>query len=248
MNDSLTPALRARRLIRACDRASLATSLTTSGADGGWPYASLVMAACGPDAAPLLLMSDLAEHSRNLVKDDRASLLFDDTSGLDSPLTGARVTVLGRLRKTEDEALLARYIAHHPDAEDYVSFADFYLYRMEVERSHLVAGFGEIHWFDGAETTLAAENLGDLPGAEGVVVDHMNADHADAVRLYATSLLGLPDGEWVMTGIDPEGMDMRLGGQVARLDFEERIDGPGGARAVLVELVDKARSAAGQSL
>lgn len=244
MNDSLTPALRARRLIRAGDRATLATSLTTPGADAGWPYASLVMAACGPDAAPLLLISDLAEHSRNLAADDRASLLFDDTAGLDSPLTGARATVLGRLRKTDDESLLARYVARHPDAEAYVSFADFHLYRMEVERSHLVAGFGEIHWIDGADTTLAADNLGDLPGAEGVVVGHMNTDHADAVRLYATSLLGLPDGAWVMTGIDPEGMDLRLGGQVARLEFERRIDGPGAARSILVELVDKARSAA----
>ena len=90
-----------RDLIRSSDRAVLSTAMTGD----GWPYGSLVMTACDHAARPLLLISDLAEHTKNLGADTRASLLFDGTAGLDSPLTGARVTVMGRLAPTEDAAL-----------------------------------------------------------------------------------------------------------------------------------------------
>lgn len=241
MDEPLSPAFKARRLIRSRDRATLATSL----AEDGWPYASFVMTACGHDGAPLLLMSDLAVHSRNLATDPRASLLFDGTAGLDSPLTGARATVLGRLVKTGDAALSARYVARHPDAAAYLSFGDFHLYRMEVERAHLVAGFGEIHWIDGADMLFDARGCGDLAAAESGIVEHMNADHGDAVGLYATALAGLADGDWAMTGIDPEGIDLRHAGAVGRVDFPASVDGPAAARSILVALVEKARGAAG---
>ena len=126
------PETLARRLIRACDRAVLSTSLT----DGGWPYGSLVMTACDHAAKPLLLISGLAEHTKNIDKDSRASLLFDGTGGLDSPLTGARVTVLGTLSRIGDPALAARYLARHPESEMFAGFDDFTFYEMSVTRAH----------------------------------------------------------------------------------------------------------------
>src|SRR3954451_17231030 len=141
-----TPAATARALLRSRDRATLATSLA------GAPYASLVLAATAADGAPLLLISDLAQHTINIAGDDRMALLFDGTGDLDEPLTGPRVTVLGRAERNTDDALRARYLARHPSAALYAGFADFHLYRVAVERAHLVAGFGRIHW-------IAAEDL-----------------------------------------------------------------------------------------
>src|SRR5215471_16269153 len=139
----------ARRLARSCVRAALATSL------GGAPYASLVLFAVDLDASPLLLLSELAQHSRNIAFDPRVSLLLDGTEGLADPLTGPRLTLLGHARKTDDRRCLARFVSHHPAGAGYAGFRDFHLYRVAVERGHLVAGFGRIDWIDGADFLLA---------------------------------------------------------------------------------------------
>ena len=138
-----TPARQARRLMVAADRAVLATL------QGGWPYASLVLPALDGEGAPLLLLSDLAEHAKNLKGDARCSLLYDGTAGLADPLTGPRVTVLGEAHPIQDKDLLARFVARHPSAGLYAGFGDFRLYRITVARAHLVAGFGAIHWIEG---------------------------------------------------------------------------------------------------
>lgn len=230
-----------RGLLRACDRAVLATlQRSASEAPAGWPYASLVMMAVDQDAAPILLISTLADHTRNLLADPRASLLIDGTAGLDEPLTGARATVMGRLEKTDDPRHRARYLARHPSAEMYAGFGDFSVWRMTVERAHIVAGFGRIHWVDGTE--LLGEAPSALAAREADVVGHMNEDHADAVALYANVLLGQDGDGWQMTGVDAEGADLRLGGRVARLPFDKPVADADGARAELVKLVKKARA------
>ena len=233
------PEALSRALIRASDRAALSTAT----ADSGWPYGSLVMTACDHAARPLLLISDLAVHTKNLAADGRASLLFDGTGGLENPLTGARVTVLGRLTQSEDPALIARYTARHPDSEMYLGFADFHLYEMAVERAHIVAGFGAIHWIDSDDLLFDAARHAELAEAEADIVTHMNEDHRDAVGLYATNLVGLDAGDWRMTGIDPEGFDLRDGGRIARLEFENPVENAESARAVLVRMVNAARAA-----
>jgi putative heme iron utilization protein len=229
-----TTASDARRLLRATDRASLATL----DADG-WPFASLVLLAVDHDAAPLLLISDLAEHSKNLQRDPRVSLLVDGTAGLEEPLTGPRVTLLGRAERTAEPRLQARFVARHPGAALYADFKDFAIWRVAVERGHLVAGFGRIHWIAGAALLDRAAPA--LAEAEPGILAHMNADHADAVDLYARALLGRDGAGWRLTGVDAEGCDLRLGGRVARLDFPARIADAEGARAALVALVQAAR-------
>jgi heme iron utilization protein len=228
-----TPATTARRLMRALDRATLATSLD------GWPYASLVLAAVDHDLSPLLLLSDLAEHSKNLRREARASLLFDGTGGRDDPLTGPRVTVLGELRPVEDPRLLARFTARHPSSAGYAGFADFRLYRLAVTRAHLVAGFGRIDWI--AADALLVAPAPALAAAEAEILKHMNDEHGEAVDLYATRLAGRTGSGWRLTGIDPAGIDLRLGGSVERLDFPAPVGDPEAARAVLVQLAQRAR-------
>ncbi|WP_119679959.1 HugZ family pyridoxamine 5'-phosphate oxidase [Indioceanicola profundi] len=229
----------ARAVMRAQGQAAMATAQRDA---DGWPYPSLVLTAFDLDGSPLLLISGLADHTRNLAADSRAGLLFDGTAGLEEPLTGPRVSLLGRLEPTEEPRHRARYLARHPSAELYAGFGDFRLWRMRVERAHLVAGFGKIRWI-GAEELLPPPAAWEaLTAREQDVVGHMNADHADAVRLYATVLLGRPDGEWRMTGIDPDGCDLRCATRTARLEFGTSVDSAEAARVELVRLVRKARA------
>jgi putative heme iron utilization protein len=231
-------------LVRGLDRAVLATALPPEkgGENGSWPYASLVLVAVDHDLSPLLLLSDLALHGKAIAADNRVSLLFDGTAGLEQPLTGPRVTLLGRASPSDDPRLRRRFLARHPDAALYADFGDFRLYRVALERTHLVGGFGKIRWLTAAELVPAPPARA-LVEAEHDIVAHMNDDHADALGLYAAKLLGLPGDGWRMTGIDSEGIDLRRRGIVARLALPTAVSGPEEARKALVALVAKARRA-----
>jgi putative heme iron utilization protein len=225
-----------RRLMRNCDRASLATNLAAPGVGEGSPYASLVLLALDLDASPLLLLSGLAEHSKNLVRDPRLSLLIDGTAGLEDPLTGSRASLLGRAEPVNDDRLLARFTSRHPSAALYAGFGDFQLYRVRVSRAHLVAGFGRIRWIEGREILLAGD-CQMLAAAEPSILDHMNSDHADAVNRIAQRAIGSsPSTGWRMTGIDPEGADFRRGAHIARPEFRSLTWDAGAARSELVQL------------
>lgn len=234
-----TPEITIRRIVRATPRAALATNMRDR---SGSPYVSLVMIATDPEGAPLLLLSDLAEHTQNLEADPRAGLLLDATGHHGDPLAGERVSLIGWLARTDDPVARRRYLARHPAASMYAGFGDFAFWCFSVERAHLVAGFGRIHWVDrGRVTTRPAPALAE---AEADIVDHMNQDHADALQLYGDQLLGLGPRGWVMTGIDPDGVDLRAGADVARLDFGRRVEDAGAARAELVRLAQVARARA----
>jgi heme oxygenase (biliverdin-IX-beta and delta-forming) len=135
--------VRAARKLLQNDRAMLAT-LTAD----GWPYGSLVLSAQDDAGFPVLLLSDLAEHTRNIRRDPRASLLFDGTVGSAAPLAGPRLTVLGEIAPASEVAARERYMSRHADAASWAAMADFRLYRLTPARAHLVAGFGRIAWLE----------------------------------------------------------------------------------------------------
>jgi hypothetical protein len=159
--------------------------------------------------------------------------------GRDQPLTGPRVSLLGRAVRTADTSLLGRFCARHPSAATYAAFADFHLYRIVVERAHLVAGFGRIHWIEAPD--LLPPDLDTMASVETDIVQHMNVDHADAVQLYAGVLLGRQGDGWVLTGVDAEGADLRRGGDVARLSFSKKTSDAQEIRGELVRLAAEAR-------
>jgi hypothetical protein len=206
----------------------------------GAPYASLVLIAADLDACPLLLLSDLAQHSRNIAFDPRISLLIDGTAGYRDPLTGPRLTVIGQARAVAEPRRLARFTAHHTTSAVYSGFADFRLYRVAVERGHLVAGFGRIHWIESRDLLFTGDAAA-LAAAEPEILRHMNEHHADVVGDCARGLLGRAGADWRMTGIDPEGADLQCDGETARLDFAAPVLTPAAARAALVELAQNAR-------
>jgi putative heme iron utilization protein len=230
--------LAARTLLREGLSGALATVMPGSGD----PYCSLVNVATDFDGAPLLLLSTLAIHTRNLLADSRVSLMLDERKDGD-PLEGARVMLMGTAAPAGDARVRARYLARHPDAAMFAGFKDFAFYRMTVARAHLVAGFGRI--VDLAPVDLLTDIAGAeaLRDAEADAIAHMNADHADALRLYATKLREAPDADWRCTGCDPDGLDLRAGRIGLRLPFPQRVTGPGPLRAVLKEMADAARAA-----
>jgi heme iron utilization protein len=236
-----TPAEVGRALIRQAGKATLATLAAVGGPEPR-PYASLVLVACDHDASPILLLSDLAEHSRNIAACDRVSLLIEGAGGAGDPLEGPRLSVEGRIAPSVDARHRARFLARHPSAGVYADFADFVLYRIAVSRGHLVQGFGKIDWIEADALLYDAGTAAALAEAEAGIVEHMNADHADALSAYAVALLGRAPGEWRMTGIDPEGCDLDAGsGRSARVAFDDAVTGPAEARAALVALAKRAR-------
>ena len=243
MNDNTADAgIKVRGLLRRAARASLATALARDGS--AWPYASLVLVAVDYDASPLLLLSDLADHSRNIAADPRVALLFDGTAGWTDPLAGPRASVLGRILRADAPRLRARFIARHPGAARYAGFKDFHLYRVAVERAHLVAGFGEIHWLPGEDVLFDASDAAPLAAAEAEIVAHMNQDHGDAVVAIACRLLGLQGDGWTMIALDPEGADLSNGEVLARVAFDNPVRDGQGARVELVRLTQRARAPA----
>ncbi len=244
--------------MRGCDRAALATAHTGSSSDSatGWPYPSLVLTALDQDGSPLLLLSTLADHTRNIAGDPRVGLLFDGTGGLAQPLTGARLSVLGRIARSDDKRHRDRFLRRHPDAALYAGFADFAVYRVRVERAHLVAGFGRIHWLSAADLAFP-EVPPALAADEAAILAALAAatPAADLAALAPAPFAPAPrppvqaggtDG-WTITGLDPEGCDLRCGGSVARVDFDRRIHDLESARLALAGLVQRAAHPGGDS-
>ena len=236
-NSDFDPKSSTKRLLREGLSGALATVMPGTGD----PYCSLVNVATASDGAPLFLLSTLAIHTKNLLADPRASLMLDERNEGD-PLEGARIMLMGTAMATSDPAARRRYLTRYPDAEQFAGFKDFSFYRMELARIHLVAGFGRIVDLNPHDVLTDMLDAGALLDAEAGAVAHMNGEHSDALRLYATNLLDARDGEWRCTGCDPEGLDLRLGRTGLRLRFPQRVNSPGELRAVLKQLAEQARA------
>jgi heme iron utilization protein len=155
---------RALAALLAAERQGVLATLSAS--RGGWPFASIAPFAPSSAGEPLLLLSDLAEHTRNLAADGRASLLVQDSASLADPQAGARATLLGHVERVDDEARAAelqRYLARHPSAVDYVAFGDFHLYALRVTEARVIGGFADAGWLRGAALQLELATGESLP-------------------------------------------------------------------------------------
>lgn len=206
----------ARRIVRSAATASLGTLSPDAG-----PFVTFVTVATDIDGSPLTLLSGLAAHTRHLERDDRASLLMQaPADDGDDPLTGARATVVGRLRRVardedDHERLFRRFLARHPEAEGYAGFGDFSIHRMTVEGVHLVAGFGRI-------ARLSSSDLLVPPAVADAFAD------AEAALLKNFSSVGAR-----LVAVDPDGADI-LDTGVTRLSFPRRADHPEEVKDLLI--------------
>jgi putative heme iron utilization protein len=235
------PAALGKTLLRTIRAGTLATLDRNT----GHPFASLVNVATDVDGAPLILTSRLSTHTANLEADGRASILLAET-GKGDPLAHPRLTVLGTMARIErdtsdEERVRRRFLSRHPKSELYAGFADFAFWRLTVVSAHLNGGFARAADLKARDILTDLSGADELTAAEPGAVEHMNDDHADAVALYATKLLGAPDGKWRMTGIDPDGFDMMLGDTTLRYVFAERVTTAEQMRKALVALAGEAR-------
>lgn len=239
-SDKQTAVAAARMLLRSRRSAALATA---SASDDGWPFCSLVTIACDADGSPIMLFSRLADHTRNLDADSRAALLLEDAAGLANPQTGPRLTLTGRIIPDAEPRLRRRFLARHPGAALYADFGDFRFFRMEVDAGHWVGGFAQARRLERSLLLADAQASHAIAAAEPSAVDHMNADHAAAIGLWASRLLGLAGDGWRIVAIDPEGCDLGCGDVAfARLAFPRLATDAGDLRDILVALTAEARA------
>jgi len=238
----LSAAEHARTLVAAGRTASLATL-----ADDGAPWASLVAYGALDDGRPVVFVSRLAEHARNLERDPRASLVVTEAPSGDDALAAGRVTLAG-VAERPDGALagtaLERYLAAVPTARVYAEFRDFSLWVLRVERVRWVGGYGRMASAGGGAYAAAAPDVVG-PAAPGAIA-HLNADHADALLAMARTLGGHPDATTAAChAIDRLGLDLFVstprGSAFTRLAFARPVTDPGGLRAATVELARRAR-------
>lgn len=245
-----TDAERARTLVARTCHAALSTVSVES---PGHPFGSLVGYAADPQGRPVLCLSALAEHTRNLAADRRSSLMVTaDTAGVGDPLARARATLVGdlvELAAAEQEPARHAYTAVHPDAF-YAGFADFRCYRLDVTAARYVGGFGRMSWI-GPDEYRAAEPDPLAPHAAGIIT-HMNDDHGDALIAFCRVLAGRPDTGWAeMVGVDRYGFDVLAASapgeaaQAVRIGFDARADTPHATRAAMIALLTRVRSREG---
>ncbi len=225
----------ARRFTRAQHSGVLST---LSRRVAGFPFGSVAPFILDQAGRPVILISSLAEHTRNIDADPRVSLIVQPYAP-DMQVTG-RVTVLGRAEKLADKSALGpRYLRFHPQAADYFAMHDFSFYRIEPVRIRWIGGFGRIHWVEPERYLLQPSPLAEQE--EGILT-HMNADHADSLRDYCRRGHGIETGHAEMIGIDPDGFDLRADQGMLRFDFDAPVVDAQGARQALVALARAARS------
>lgn len=213
----------------------------------GSPLASRVGVATDIDGTPLIPVSMLSAHTGAILADPRCSLLVGEP-GKGDPLAHPRLTLVCRavrLERGSNEHARAerRYLNRNPKAKLYAGLGDFSIFRLEPERASLNGGFGKAYLLDRTDLVATGAIVEELAAGEQSALDHMNADHLDAIALYASHFGGAGGDGWIVTGFDADGMDLVSGDNVCRVFFPEPLRAARDLRLVLVDMAKAARSA-----
>jgi len=193
---------------------------------------------------PVFFISSMAMHTQNLGQDPRASLLVAQPEAGGDPLGAARMTVVGSAAEVPAAEVRDLYLSRHENARSWQDYTDFAYYRLEVEGVYFIGGFGVMGWVSAEEHGVARPD----PLAESAagIIQHMNADHAEALRLISLHHAGEDTDEAAMTSVDRLGFNLRLksGDRVhgKRVTFLREVTNSDDARGVLIEMVRRARS------
>jgi len=204
----------------------------------GYPFGSVVPFVCDDIGRPVILISGLAEHTRSLELDARASLVVHDMTVANT--AAPRLTVVGDAVRCDDGVAAARYLRAFPDAEQLLSLADFAFWRILPREALYVRGFGRIEW---VKADALASPRSEIAALEAEALDHMNADHPDAIAAYCGSH-GVTDPAGArMVGIDVDGFDVRTGEVLLRFAFDAPVTNGADLRRTLADLARRARGA-----
>lgn len=229
------------------DRMTVGTLSTYEDREDSYPYGSFVIYAVH-EGEPVFLVSVLAEHTKNLQYDSRASLMVAEAMGDDNPLALSRVTLLGRCYKVDDAqraSVKEAFLERHPTAGFYVDFEDFSFWKLGVERIRYIGGFGRMSWFDAPEWEEAIPDP--IAGSAQGIIEHMNDDHVDAMVLYCKTMSKAHDTkDATMVSVDRYGFEMSAlteeGPRPVRLAFSKPLESPDEVRMEMVRMVKDARA------
>ena len=214
----------------------------------GSPLASRVGIASDIDGAPLILVSMLSAHTGAIVADPRCSLLVGEP-GKGDPLAHPRLALVCRAQRlergsSEHGRAERRYLNRNPKARLYAGLGDFSILRLEPERASLNGGFGKAYLLDRADLITSGSIVEELAASEQSALDHMNADHLDAIAVYARHFAKAEGEGWIVTGFDAEGMDLASGDSICRVFFPEPLKAARDLRPVLVDMAKTGRQPA----
>ena len=226
----------ARRWLRAHHHGLLSTH---SLALAGYPFGSVVPYVLDHEACPVLLISRLAEHTKNLASDARTSLLIHDAG--DDVQAQARVTLMGQAERiAQPQTIEPRYERYFPATRGYRTTLDFEFWRIVPVTLRAIAGFAQVHWVS-REAYAPPPNA--LAECEADILDHMNTGHARTLLEYCRMQSSAHVAAATMIGIDCDGFDLNADGKIIRCEFEAPVSSAEAARAALVGLARKAGSA-----
>ena len=227
-------------------RTNSGTLSTMSEKHLGSPFGSLMPYGLDDKGHPVFLISTMAMHTHNLIRDSKASLFVSQTDSGGDPLDASRVTLMGDVTKVPDgetESVRELYLARYKNAKYWVDFEDFSFYRMDITDVYFVGGFGAMGWVTADE--YASAGVDPLADSASGIIRHMNEDHADALALIIKKSLDMEAGEASMTSVDRLGFQVRFKHKgefySRRIGFPGEVIDPGEVREVFVQMVKQAR-------
>ena len=255
-----------RQLMRSSSRGYLATNMsenlkkkTSLEIEHIIPYVTFVMTAFDYDGGPLVLLSDLSEHTKNIGDNNIVSILFYEeqkntsdfpvfknkdfikiNDNYEDPMSRPRLTVLGKLKKSFQIEHKKRFLKRHPVSNLYANFKDMNIYKLDVMNAHLTGGFAKVQWFKKDE--MLSKDYSGFKEVEDEVINHMNKEHKESLKLYAKVLLGKEPKNVQIVGIDPEGFDMRLSEKLIRFNFPVPLKKASELRKVFIKLHHEAKN------
>jgi len=244
-----------RQLIRSSSRGYLSTEFNPSlfsnsriSLKNKFPYSTFTLVAYDYDSSPILLLSDLSEHTTNIKNNKLISLMVCEEEKVyqffpkfkkqfgnyEDPMSRPRITLIGEAKITKDSSHKKRFLSRHPAANLYSNFNDMNFYILKIKSAHLIGGFAHVRWF--SKSDLICKNFTNFREMECDVMEHMNSHHKESIDLYSTKILKKNTKDWKIVGIDPDGFDLRKGKNLTRLFFENQLTDAKKLRGVFINL------------
>ena len=247
-----------RQLIRSSTRGYLSTHFEPSTfktkkieSEVSFPYSTFTLTAFDYDLSPILLLSNLSEHTSNIKNNPMVSLMLCEEnkmykffpkfkgggSDYEDPMSRPRITLIGKLKISKNKNHKKRFLSRHPASNLYSEFSDMNIFKLDILGAHLVGGFASVKWFKNKD--LLCEKFDNFEESEYEIVSHMNSCHNESLDLYVNKLIKpfprLKD-KWKLIGIDPDGFDLRRQGNLTRFAFENQINDAKKLRGIFVSL------------
>ncbi len=252
-----------RQLIRSSSKGYLSTQFNPKNftnkkslMKSPFPYSTFTLTAFDYDLSPILLLSNLSEHTTNIRENKNVSLMICEENKLyeyfpkfdnkiakinyEDPMSRPRVTIIGDIKQSNDGNLKQRFLMRHPASALYANFSDMNFFKINIKSAHLIGGFAQVKWF--SKKDLCCKNFLNFKNSEKNIIDHMNQSHQQSVNLYANKLIinnlkkKNKRGNWKIVGIDPDGFDIRKKNLLNRYCFKKEVNDAKKFRGIFVNL------------